>query len=83
MRMDVVKEKFTELDGKYEYVTVEGSGGILCPICFDEEKIQLEDVVDDQTRHERFPHIGSCSRYKDIFTHFRFLPHIPASSSPD
>jgi dethiobiotin synthase len=45
VRMDVVKEKFTELDGKYEYVTVEGSGGILCPICFDEEKIQLEDVV--------------------------------------
>ncbi len=45
VRMDVVKEKFTELDGKYEYVTVEGSGGILCPICFDEVKIQLEDVV--------------------------------------
>ena len=30
---------------KYDYVTVEGSGGILCPICFDEAKIQLEDVV--------------------------------------
>ena len=30
---------------KYDYVTVEGSGGILCPICFDEEKIQLEDIV--------------------------------------
>ncbi len=43
--MDVVKEKFAELNGKYDYVTVEGSGGILCPICFDEEKIQLEDVV--------------------------------------
>ena len=26
-------------------MTVEGSGGILCPICFDEAKIQLEDIV--------------------------------------
>ena len=26
-------------------MTVEGSGGILCPICFDEARIQLEDVV--------------------------------------
>ena len=24
---------------------MEGSGGILCPICFDEAKIQLEDVI--------------------------------------
>ena len=45
VRMDVVKEKFAELSRKYDYVTVEGSGGILCPICFEEEKIQLEDVV--------------------------------------
>lgn len=45
VRMDVVKEKFAELIGKYEYVTVEGSGGILCPLCFDEAKIQLEDVI--------------------------------------
>ena len=43
--MDVVKEKFEALTGKYGYVTVEGSGGILCPIRFDEEKILLEDVV--------------------------------------
>lgn len=28
-------------------MTVEGSGGILCPICFDEAKIQLEDVVSE------------------------------------
>ena len=24
---------------------MEGSGGILCPLCFDERKIQLEDVI--------------------------------------
>ena len=29
----------------YDFVTMEGSGGILCPICFDEAKIQLEDVI--------------------------------------
>ena len=43
--MDVVKQGFTEVTDTYDYVTVEGSGGILCPICFDEAKIQLEDVV--------------------------------------
>ena len=29
----------------YDYVTVEGSGGIVCPLCFDETKIGLEDVI--------------------------------------
>lgn len=43
--MDVVKQGFYSVSQTYDYVTVEGSGGILCPICFDEHKIQLEDVV--------------------------------------
>ena len=43
--MDVVKHGFADVTADYDYVTVEGSGGILCPICFDEAKIQLEDVV--------------------------------------
>lgn len=43
--MDVVKHGFADVAADYDYVTVEGSGGILCPICFDEAKIQLEDVV--------------------------------------
>lgn len=45
VKMNVVKSKFNEVCSKYDYVTMEGSGGILCPICFDEEKIQLEDVI--------------------------------------
>lgn len=45
--MDVVKQGFAEVTDTYDYVTVEGSGGILCPICFDEAKIQLEDVVQE------------------------------------
>ena len=43
--MDVVKHGFADVTADYDYVTVEGSGGILCPICFDEARIQLEDVV--------------------------------------
>ena len=43
--MDVVTHGFADVTAVYDYVTVEGSGGILCPICFDEARIQLEDVV--------------------------------------
>lgn len=45
VRMEVVEHGFQKVCSTYDYVTVEGSGGILCPICFDEEKIQLEDVI--------------------------------------
>ena len=43
--MDIVTHGFADVTAVYDYVTVEGSGGILCPICFDEARIQLEDVV--------------------------------------
>lgn len=45
VKMDVVKEGFEKVCGEYDFITMEGSGGILCPICFDEDKIQLEDVI--------------------------------------
>lgn len=45
VRMQVVKEGYEKVCEKYDYVTVEGSGGILCPIDFDNERIQLEDIV--------------------------------------
>ncbi|MFR3065463.1 dethiobiotin synthase [Peptoniphilus sp.] len=38
-------EKFEDLKGKYDYITLEGSGGILCPLRFDDEEIYLEDLV--------------------------------------
>lgn len=47
VEMQVVREGFYALAPQYDYITVEGSGGILCPICFDEAKIQLEDVIKD------------------------------------
>ena len=39
VEMAVVKDGYKVVCDKYDYVTVEGSGGILCPICFDEAKI--------------------------------------------
>lgn len=45
VKFDVVKGGFLQVCKDYDYITMEGSGGILCPICFDEAKIQLEDVI--------------------------------------
>ena len=47
VEMQVVKQGFYSLVPQYDYITMEGSGGILCPICFDEAKIQLEDIIKD------------------------------------
>ena len=43
--MDTVISGFNNLCSKYEYITMEGSGGILCPVCFDENRIWLEDII--------------------------------------
>jgi len=45
VHLNVVKSNFQKLCAEYEYVTVEGSGGILCPLRFDGQKIRLEDVI--------------------------------------
>ena len=46
VEMEQVKKDFAKVKQQYEYVTVEGSGGILCPIRWDEkEKVMLEDVI--------------------------------------
>lgn len=45
VQMETVKQGFNLVCDKYDYVTMEGSGGILCPICFDEYVIQLEDII--------------------------------------
>lgn len=44
VRLDVVKQAFDKVTSSYDYVTVEGSGGILCPLCF-ENNLWLEDVI--------------------------------------
>lgn len=46
IELPVVTQGYRELDKKYEYITMEGSGGILCPLrCDDKQEIWLEDVV--------------------------------------
>lgn len=45
VRMEQVLRSYQSVCEQYDYVTVEGSGGILCPIGFDTERIQLEDIV--------------------------------------
>lgn len=41
-----VLEDFKSVCGVHDYITVEGSGGIVCPIRFDDEKkIFLEDII--------------------------------------
>jgi len=41
-----IKQDYEKAQKKHEYVTVEGSGGIVCPIRYDEkEKIFLEDII--------------------------------------
>lgn len=47
VRMKVVREGFENICSKYDYITMEGSGGILCPLSFDESRIWLTDVIQD------------------------------------
>ena len=47
VELSVVRDGFRKVSEKYDYVTVEGSGGILCPIRYDGERIMLEDVIQD------------------------------------
>ena len=45
VRLETVLEGFRKVCKRHEYVTMEGSGGILCPVCFDESRIWLPDVI--------------------------------------
>lgn len=45
VEMKQVLESFDEICSKYDYVAAEGSGGIICPLRFDDKKIQLEDFI--------------------------------------
>jgi dethiobiotin synthetase len=43
--MKVVKAGFEKMGAKVDYVTMEGSGGIICPIRFDKQQLWLEDII--------------------------------------
>ena len=40
-----VRADFAKVAEAYDYVTVEGSGGIVCPIRWDEQKLLLKDII--------------------------------------
>lgn len=45
VEMSKVEADYKAALAKYDYVTMEGSGGIICPIRWDEEHILLEDII--------------------------------------
>lgn len=47
--MQIVKQYYSHLAAKHDYLAMEGSGGILCPIIFKEKELWLEDII--QTFH--------------------------------
>lgn len=45
VEMEKVISDFNKALLKYDYLTMEGSGGIVCPIRYDNKKIMLEDII--------------------------------------
>ncbi|WP_373897808.1 dethiobiotin synthase [Haloimpatiens sp. FM7315] len=46
INIDVIKEKFNILKKKYDYIVMEGSGGIVCPLINTENEVYLlEDLI--------------------------------------
>ena len=47
--LDVVKDAYEKVSEKYDYIVMEGSGGIVCPIRYegkdDKSNIMLEDII--------------------------------------
>ena len=44
--MKVIKKSYKNISKNHEYMIVEGSGGIICPIRYDDDKkIFLEDII--------------------------------------
>ncbi|HEY5561127.1 MAG TPA: dethiobiotin synthase [Clostridiaceae bacterium] len=48
IQIEVIKEKYEYLKGKYDYIIAEGSGGIVCPLIDDERGVyNLENLIKD------------------------------------
>lgn len=49
VEMDLVKRAYNKVAGKYDYILMEGSGGIVCPIRYEGKdssfNIMLEDII--------------------------------------
>lgn len=48
VELALVRQKYEELCREYDYITMEGSGGILCPLHWETDReLWLEDVIQD------------------------------------
>ena len=45
IEIDVIKKNYEILKEKYDYIVAEGSGGIICPLRWDDSKFLLEDLI--------------------------------------
>jgi len=45
VNLEVIEKTFQAVCREHDYVIVEGSGGITCPLNFDEAPLQLEDII--------------------------------------
>ena len=45
IELSVIERDFALADKNFDFLTVEGSGGIICPLRFDDEILMLEDVI--------------------------------------
>ncbi|MBR8463527.1 dethiobiotin synthase [Campylobacter sp. faydin G-24] len=43
--LKAIKDKFDELSKNCEFISVEGAGGVICPLRYDSQKIMLTDVI--------------------------------------
>lgn len=45
VELETVTAQYRKLTAQYDYIIAEGSGGIVCPLRYDETKLLLEDVI--------------------------------------
>lgn len=45
IKLDKIKKDFETIKKEFDYIVVEGAGGIACPFNLGEEKLMLEDVI--------------------------------------
>lgn len=45
IELELIQKRFNELSRSYDFMVVEGSGGIVCPLRLDEKSIMLKDII--------------------------------------
>ncbi len=45
IEISVIKRDFAAAEKNFDFLTVEGSGGIICPLRFDDKILMLDDVI--------------------------------------